>query len=538
MDHGAIVIGAGHNGLICAAYLAQAGIDVLVVEARDSVGGCASTVDALDGARVNICNCEHTMVRATPIADELGLAAHGLRYLPVDPGYFSVHHDAGPGWYVFADLERTLDGLRVAYPSEVENYRRYARAAVPVVKLAAAMANDVPRPGHVLRTSTRLRAKGLATLLRWSRRSVGDVVRSFFATEQLRTPVITVGPSVWGLAPDTPGTGLGALGYATIHAIERGRPVGGSGALPTAVLGALQAAGGQVRTGARVTDVLVEAAAVRGVRLANGEEITAPIVVSAGDPRQLFVDWLKHAPDVAGLATITARHRGASVHDGYESKIDAVIGGRFRYRQASDAVSAAVGVDPADGPLGPTVIVSNSLAQLSADHALAQRGIIAAKPQFLVNAPSVLDPTLAAGLNPGEEVLSVEAIWTPYALEGGWPDSAEPERWLRVLATMTEGLEVKRFRVMTPPEYERQFFLTRGYAPSFAGTPFTALLARMPEQTRYRTPIAGLFLTGAGTYPGAGVWGASGRNAATAVLSSDGRTARARRSAASALAGV
>ncbi len=538
MDHGAIVIGAGHNGLICAAYLAQAGLDVLVVEARDSVGGCASTVDALEGGRVNICNCEHTMVRATPIAEELNLARHGLRYLAVDPGYFSVHHDGGPGWYVFADLERTLDGLRVAYPSEVENYRRYAAVAVPVVKLALAMANDVPRPGHVLRAAGTLRARGLYTLLNWSRRSAGDVVRSFFTAEQVRSPVITAGPSVWGMAPDTPGTGLGALGYATIHAVERGRPVGGSGALPDAVRGALLAAGGSVQTGARVSEVLIEGRAVRGVRLITGEEITAPIVVSAGDPRQLFVDWLRNAPHSSALGAVVARYAAAPGHDGYESKIDAVIAGPFRFRQAVDAVSAAVGLDPQSGPLGPTTIVSKSLAQLGADHARAQQGRIAARPQFLVNTPSVLDPTLAAGLASGEQILSVEAIWTPYALDGGWAGSREPQRWLDVLADLTEGLEVRRFRTMTPVEYESQFFMTRGYAPSFAGTPFTTLLAKWPEQTRYRTPIEGLFLTGAGTYPGAGVWGASGRNAATAVLSSDGRSGRARRAAAAALAGL
>src|SRR5437660_8271041 len=84
-SHDAIIVGGGHNGLVCAAYLAKAGLDVLVLEARDSVGGCASTVAALDGARVNICNCDHTMVLGTPIVEELDLAAHGLRYLPLDP---------------------------------------------------------------------------------------------------------------------------------------------------------------------------------------------------------------------------------------------------------------------------------------------------------------------------------------------------------------------------------------------------------------------------------------------------------------------
>ena len=133
MDHGAIVVGGGHNGLICATYLARAGIDTLVVEARSSVGGCASTVDAL-GARVNICNCDHTLVRTTPVLDELDLARHGLRYLDVDPAQQSLRYDGGPAWPVFHDVERTLDGLRRTYPDQVDGYRRYVDAALPVAR--------------------------------------------------------------------------------------------------------------------------------------------------------------------------------------------------------------------------------------------------------------------------------------------------------------------------------------------------------------------------------------------------------------------
>ncbi|HKA03482.1 MAG TPA: FAD-dependent oxidoreductase, partial [Acidimicrobiales bacterium] len=100
MDHDAIVVGGGHNGLICAAYLARAGLDTLVLEARPGVGGCASTVDAL-GARVNVCNCDHGVFRSTPIADELELATHGLRYLDVDPAQISLPWGGGPAWPLF-----------------------------------------------------------------------------------------------------------------------------------------------------------------------------------------------------------------------------------------------------------------------------------------------------------------------------------------------------------------------------------------------------------------------------------------------------
>ena len=114
-------------------------------------------------------------------------------------------------------------------------------------------------------------------------------------------------------------------------------------------------------------------------------------------------------------------------------------------------------------------------------------------------------------------------LWTPYALRGGWAGSAEPGRWLDVYADLVEPgfrASVLRWRAMTPVEYETDFHLDRGYAPSFAGGPLAALVGRDRELTRYQTPVRGLFLTGAGTFPGAGVWGASGRNAAHVVLRS------------------
>jgi phytoene dehydrogenase-like protein len=136
---------------------------------------------------------------------------------------------------------------------------------------------------------------------------------------------------------------------------------------------------------------------------------------------------------------------------------------------------------------------------------------------LLVNMPSVLDPSMAA---PGEHVLSIEVLFTPYALEGGWPGSPEPARWLELwAATMEPGALdlVDRWRAMTPDRYEAEFSMYRGHTPAFASSPLHSLLGRNQELTRYRTPISGLYLSGAATFPGAGVFGASGRNAAAVV---------------------
>ncbi|KQS66044.1 phytoene dehydrogenase [Modestobacter sp. Leaf380] len=508
-----VVVGAGHNGLVCAAYLARAGLDVLVLEARDSTGGCASTVDAL-GARVNTCNCDHTMVRTTSIAAELDLAAHGLRYLDVDPQALHVTWDAPAAapFVQFRDVERTLDALAVTHPTQVEGYRRYLRAATPVARLLTELTSAPPTPGAVLRRLADRRAAALPRLLDWSRRSVGEVLARYFTDESLIAGAFTTGPAVWGVTHGTPGTGLGATGMAMRHLVGIGRPEGGSGALPDALEAALVAAGGRVRTGARVAEVVLEGERVRGVRLTDGELVEAGTVVCAVDPRDALVNWLGSAP--AGAREMVARWSARPLADGYESKIDAVVGELPRH-PGIEALRSTVG--PFD-PGVPTTTVSTGLAGIAAAFDLLPAGRVAQRPMMLANTPSVLDPTMRVG---EDHVFSLEVLWTPYALPGGWTGSAEPRRWLDAYASqLAPGFAdaVRRWRVVTPEDYERDFSMARGYAPSFSGGPLAALVGRDRELTRYETPVRGLYLTGAGTFPGAGVWGASGRNAASVVL--------------------
>jgi phytoene dehydrogenase-like protein len=504
-DHDVVVVGAGHNGLICAAYLARAGLDVVVVEARDGVGGCASTVEAL-GARVNICNCDHLTFRTTPIADELGLADHGLRYLDVEPAQLALGWDGGTPWAFSHDVGTTVDSLRRTHPDEVDGYRRYLKAARPVAELAFELAATLPTVRSVARSVLARRGAGAATLVAWSRRSALDVLRSFFRSDALLGPVLTTGPAVWGITGSFPGTGLAATGYAMKHVARVGRPEGGSGALTDAVASAFVTAGGTIRCGCRVTTILAEGDAVRGIALDGGEELTAGGVVVACDPRRAIVEWLRRPPPAA--SALVARWAAKPVQDGYESKVDAVVTEPPRFAGF-------------DGDLVPTAVVAPSVAGLDAAHRTALRGHVAEQPPMLVNVPSVLDPSMRVGGPDGDHVLSLEVLGTPYALAGGWDGSAEPERWLANLGALAEPgfLDgVKRWRVMTPPDYERHFAMERGHAPSFVGGPVAALVGRDRELTRYETAMKGLFLTGAATFPGAGVWGASGRNAAAVVL--------------------
>lgn len=509
-DADVIVVGAGHNGLICAAYLARAGRDVLLLDARADVGGCASTVTDL-GARFNICNCDHTMVRAMPIADELDLASFGLEY--VVPEVSGVHrfHDGSDPWLLFHDVDAHLDALAQTHPHAVDGYRRYLSDAIPVAELALDIARTTPSMRAMTSTVLRRRAAGAMRLLQWAKASQADVLGRYFDDWHMIMPAVSSGPSVWGMPHTAPGTGTAAALYATRHVVATGRPVGGSGALPDAVRASFEAAGGQTRVGARVDRLLVDDGRAVGVVLDDSTVLRAPTIVAAVDPQRVFIDWLDGVPPAARRAV--DRWRARPVSDGYESKVDAVVRGGPNWRDDA-AAAVARGADL----LGPTTVISPDPDEVAEAHRLRPRGEVHARPSMMVNLPSALDETMRP--SPDEHVLSVEVLFTPYEHPGGWPASSEPARWLEVLDGFMEPgtLQIDRWRAMTPDRYEDEFQMHRGHTPAYGEAPLVAFLGRRRELTRYRSPIDGLFLSGAGTFPGAGVFGASGRNAADAVL--------------------
>jgi len=308
---------------------------------------------------------------------------------------------------------------------------------------------------------------------------------------------------VWGVSPELPGTGLGALGYALRHVARVGRPIGGSGALPEALRRSLEHHGGTVRTNSEVAAIVCAGGRVIGVRLVDGTEVTAPIVVSAADPRRTFVEWLEHPP--TGASRLVERWRTRTPADGFESKIDAVV------------TSAPV-IRDAVHPLSSTLTVVPTIADMHAAFEQLDAGTVIDRPGLFVNVPSLADSTIAPV---GRHVLSIEVLLTPYRHPGGWPSSSEPRRWLELVDGLCENdllSSIETFRVMTPDVYERDFHLPNGHATSFGGGPVAALRNADPELTRYETAVPGLYLTGAATFPGAGIWGASGRNCAAVVL--------------------
>ena len=250
---------------------------------------------------------------------------------------------------------------------------------------------------------------------------------------------------------------------------------------------------------------------MRGVALADGTRDHAP-------DRRVGLQSARHLPALADATrrrrpTICVRRWSAIPHDdGYESKIDAVLD---RCARRSCAATGSLGADAP--PIAPV------LAEIDRGHRSCCAG-----PRCS-NGPgcsSTCRPcSIRRWLPPGRHVLSLEVLYTPYGLRGGWTGVAEPRRWLELFAELCEpGFldSIVDWRAMTPDVYEREFHLPAGHATSFAGGPLAAFRNTNPELTKYETAVAGLYLTGAATFPGAGVWGASGRNCATVILEQRG----------------
>ncbi|UOY02936.1 phytoene desaturase family protein [Blastococcus sp. PRF04-17] len=529
-----VVVGAGHNGLVAACYLARAGLRVEVVERDEVLGGAVSTVERWPGVRVDRGSSAHVIVRHSGIVEELDLAAHGLRYIDCDPWGFAPAPspgDPGPDGrpLVFSrDLAATCASIAAACGrDDAAAYRRFVEVWTPRSRAVVAAFGRRPDVRGLLRSFWPLGAQGRPRTpggdLAVDFLSSGDALLDrWFGSERLKAALAWFGAQS-GPPMSEPGTAAMVGWVALLHDVPPGHPVGGSGGLTAALRRRLEADGGRVTLGDGAARLLTEGGRVTGVETASGRRIAADAVVAAchvGVTRQL-------AGAAAPLALADA---------------DPPLGNGFGLvvRALTDAPPSYPGV-PEDISSSGLQLLCTDRADLAAAHGDWGAGRLPRTPVPLAMCFSESDETLAPA---GSHVVTIWGQWYPYALADGgdWDDLAEKEarRLVEAVDRFAPGFadSVQRLYVQTPLELERELSLPRGNVMHVEmGLASMFALRPTPALSGYTVPgLRGLYLAGASTHPGGGVSGNSGRTAARVLLADRRRVPRSVRSLRGALA--
>jgi phytoene dehydrogenase-like protein len=517
----AIIVGAGHNGLVTACYLARAGRRVLVLERRPLVGGACVTEETFPGFKVSTAAYVNSLFHKS-IVQDLRLADHGFAVLPRDPSSFTPLPD-GRSLLMGPDAELTRKEIAKFSLRDAERYPKYEamleRVADVVEPTLTMTPPDLRRPR--LRDLRNLWSLGLAfrrlgagageavEILTGAARTVLD---RWFESEELKATLATDAIIGAMASPSMPGTAY-VLFHHVMGETDGKRGVwgyvrGGMGALTQALAAVARGHGAEIRCEAEVARVLVRDGAVTGVALAGGEEFHAPIVASNADARVTFTRLLDPAllpPEFAAAV------------------------GRISYESASLKINVALAELPSftalPGAPGPqhrgTIHICPDQDYIERAFDDAKYGRPSARPVLECTIPSAVDPTVAP---PGRHLMSMFIQYAPYTLrEGTWDQLREPfaDRCFDLLEEYAPGFKrsVIARQVLTPLDLERVFSLTGGNIFQGAMTP-SQLFAFRPVfgWARYRTPIRGLYLCGAAAHPGGGVMGTPGLNAAREIL--------------------
>jgi phytoene dehydrogenase-like protein len=518
----AIVVGAGHNGLTAAAYLARAGLRVCVLEARDLVGGACVTEELWPGRRVSRASYVVSMLQPKIVA-ELRLTEFGYHPIPLDPEFATFAADGRP---LLLPNDERVTYEQVARVSKKDAdalapfnalFDKAARFLKPLM-LRPPPALGSKRPGDLfdlLREAGRaagLSRRDLSDIFRLMTMSVGDLLDDHFETDELKGAYASSGVvGVWA-GPYTPGTAYNLLHHALgeVDGVQGawGHVRGGMGAISEAIAASARASGATIRTGAPVASIDVAGGRVTGVTLTSGEHLSAPVVLSGAHPRRTVLDLVggEHFPDHVADAMRRYRTRGASV------KVNAVLSEPPRYVNATPEVGEQL--------WHASVAICPSLQYLERAWQDAQRGIPAEGPYIEVEVPTAVDPSLT---DDGTTILTMFTQFGPHAA-AGWPDGAREaygRRCFDLLARHAPNVTdaVIDFEVLAPPDLETIFGLEGGSIfQGEQGLDQMAFMRPTPELARYATPVHGLYLCGAGTHPGGGVIAASGHNAAQRAL--------------------
>jgi phytoene dehydrogenase-like protein len=514
--HACIVIGAGHNGLVCAATLARSGRSVLVLEAGGQVGGAAATRAFAPGFQVSACAHLLHLMPAELLRD-LKLEQHGLEWAAQGLPTTALVAGAAPLAMPQAGASPGLS------PKDAAAYAQYrARMLRFAATLAPVLGTAPPRLGTeawadrlaLARVGWQIRKLGrrdMRELLRIGAMNVYDLLEEHFESAALKGALGFDAVLGTNFGPRSPGTVLTLLyRLAAEHAgagADAGalaQPRGGLGALSAALARAATAAGATVRTGAAVAGILVEDDRVSGVVLETGERIAARTVISNADPKTTF------------LRLLGARH----LDTGFVRRVSHLRsqGLAAKLHLAIDRLPRFTGLEASR--LGGRLLIAPSLGYLEHAYNHAKYGEFSAAPAVEITVPTVNDPSLAPA---GKHVLSAIVQYAPYALKRGWDGARQRFTDLAIdtIEQFAPGLRasIVGAELLTPVDLEREFRISGGHwhHGELAFDQFF-LVRPVPGATQYRTPVEGLFLCGAGCHPGGGVMGIAGRNAARQVL--------------------
>jgi phytoene dehydrogenase-like protein len=502
-----VVIGSGHNALVAACYLAREGLDVEVVERDTVLGGAVSTVERWPGYLVDRGSSAHIMVRHTGIVEDLRLDDCGLTYLDMDPWGFAPFGDASKGEQqaltFHVDLEKTCSSIAAlcgdrdadAYHAFVTDWGARNEAVFEAFQ-------DVPTAGRLGRHlwgAGKAAGVGGLEMSRQFLQPADQLLDEHFTDERLKTALSWLGAQS---GPPTHEVATADLvGWnALMHKLPPGRAVGGSGALTAALAERLRRLGGTVRLGDGAAAITRSGDRVTGVTTESGDHIGARTVVAGCH----VLTTLELLADEALLHRAT---RAVRVGNGIGMVVRLATTALPRYPSAGSETTYA-----------SMQLLAPSRTFLRSAHGAFVAGRTPEEPAVLVMTPTALDPSIAP---PGKHVVTAWAQWHPYELSTGeqWDDIRDREgdrivaQVERAAPGFTETIEA--VHVQTPLDLERELGLRRGNVMHVEmGLDSMFSYRPLPELAGYRTPVRGLFLTGASTHPGGGVFGASGRTAA------------------------
>ncbi|MDQ6604833.1 MAG: NAD(P)/FAD-dependent oxidoreductase [Chloroflexota bacterium] len=515
MEQPILIIGAGHNSLVTAAYLARAGYPVRVLERRPTVGGAVHTEELWPGYRVDTCSSFHVLIHLTGIVEELGLANYGLRYQNADPFAFAPFPD-GTALRFYKDVDRTCAEIARISPRDAETYRafvglwsRFNEAVFGAFTAPPAPRDMFPailkRIGHDLPKQLRLGRPD--ALLQTILKPYGALLDELFESEQVRAPLAWLAAQS-GPGPDDVGGGAFLTAHTIYHTVGLTRPIGGSGMLSEALAACIRDHGGEVVTDAPVRRILVRDGRVRGVELATGERMDASVVVSGAHVQTTMLDLIA-ADDLP--ASLRRRVASLRIANGMGMTIRCATETLPRYPDAPDDVHNGMQL------ICPTV----DYLRRTRDEAAT--GVPPTNPALVVMTPTATDTTIAP---PGKHITVIWAQYHPFDLAPGagtWAAirQSEGRKLLATLEPYAPGITdvVTETYLKSPLDLQEENGLIRGHLMHLDMALDQLFMFRpLPELANYRTPIGGLYLTGASMHPGGGVSGAPGKNTATIML--------------------